>query len=172
MSLLRDDKAMTESLSQEVRQYLAIRIHSLQQARLQTLNNATLKDLFKGRNPYLLRATGQAAYQLMQKSLDHYLASTDAVHFANFSRDLAAFMEQSSGWQVEPADIIEHFAQDTMPLRVDILEEYDRSYNRLTAQFYLEFCDEDATIDWECFTRFITQSEVRESLRDAVDRTQ
>ncbi len=154
--------------TQEVKQYIAANIHSLQQARLDTLKNATLEDLFRGRNPYYLRAQGQAAHQLMRGSLDHYLESTDETHFANFSRDLAQFSSRENQHPMEPSDIIEHFAHGRLPMRIELLEAYDRSLHRLLRLFYLQFCDDDANVHWECLTRFISENDAQNNLRDFV----
>jgi len=61
---------------------------------------------------------------------------------------------------LEPATILELFARDDLPLRIELLEAYDRAINRLTYQFSLEFCDEDANIDWEQLTGCILGTEI------------
>lgn len=59
-------------------------------------------------------------------------------------------MDRRSQQLLEPATILELFGQDNLPLRIELLEAYDRAINRLTHQFCLEFCDEDTNVDWEC----------------------
>ena len=172
MAWLSDVPVTTESLPEDFKDYLAESIPSLQRARLDTLKNATLEDLFKGRNPYLLRGIGQEAYQLMSRILDYYLASTDEAHFEKFSRDLSTFLKRSTSQQVEPADIIEHFVPKRLPLRIELLTAYDHTYNRLTRQFYVELCGEDTQIDWGRLTRFISQCGAQDCPRDIVDKTE
>ena len=155
MTNLLDISVKTEPLSQEVRNYIDANLHSLQQARLDTRNTATLEDLFKSRNPYFLRSTRKVAFQLVRYCLDNYLLSVDENHFANFSRDLATFTARHSQLILEPSAILALFAQDDLPLRIELLTAYDRAINRLTHHFYVELCDENADIDWERLTRFI-----------------
>ncbi len=57
MTDILDAAEKTESISQEVKSYIEANIHILQQARLDKRRNTTLEDVFKGRNPYLLRWT-------------------------------------------------------------------------------------------------------------------
>lgn len=163
------DMATTESFSKEVREHIEANLHRLQQTRLDTLNNATLEDVFKDRNPYLLRATRKVAFELLRHCLDNYLLSVDEILFSNFSREVSAFMARRSQQLLEPATILELFAQDNLPLRIELLEAYDRAINRLTYQFSLEFCDEEANIDWEQLTRFIFSFEKKVHSREADD---
>ncbi len=145
----------TEPIGLEVRDYLAANVQSLQQARLGKRSDATLDDIFKGRNPYFLRSTRKAAFELVSYCLDNYLLSADESLFASFSRELSAFAARHNQQVPEPAAIMAYFAQDDLPLRVALLEEYDRAINRLTHQFLVEFCDADGVINWEQLTRFI-----------------
>ena len=150
----------TEPITKDVRDYVTTNLYDLQQARLNALKRTTLADVFRGRNPYSLRAAGQVPFHILQENLDRYLASADEDRFAAFAHKLAAFLEKSYRRKIETVDIIEYFEPKSLPLRIELLEEYDRSYNRLTSQFYDEFCDNESRIDWERLTRFLTNSEV------------
>ena len=156
MTGLPDTVEKTEPIDQEVRNYIDANVYNLQQARLDKRTNATLEDLFKSRNPYFLWSTGKVAFQLVRYCLDNYLSSVDEILFSNFSREVSAFMARRGQQLLEPAAILEVIAQDDLPLRIELLKAYDRSINRLTYQFYLEFCDEDARIDWGRLTRLIS----------------
>lgn len=162
-----DEVEATEPQTQEVKQYIAASIHSLQMARLDTVKSATLENLVRGRNPYFLRARGQAAHLLMSQCLDCYLASMDKVHFEKFSRELAAFTARRGRLSPQPSDVIESFAHDALPLRIELLEAYDKCLHRLLREFYLQLCNEDATINWERLTRFISESDAQENVRDS-----
>lgn len=160
----------TDQINQEVRNSIDANLYSLQQARLEKRNDATLADLFKCRNPYFLRTTRKVAFELVSYCLDNYLLSADEILFASFSRELSAFAARSSQQLLKPAAILELFAQDDLPLRIELLEANDRASNRLTHQFYVEFCDEDARIDWERLTRFISESKALVNSREIVDQ--
>jgi hypothetical protein len=146
-----------ECVKHEVSNHIDAHIRILQQARLDERRNATLENLFKGRNPDFLRATRKVAFELVRYCLDNYLLSVDEMLFTKFKRELSAFMARRGQRMLEPAATSELFAQDDLPLRIELLEEYDRVYNRLTYRFYEEFCDEDSRIDWARLTRFIFQ---------------
>ena len=150
---------MKEMLTQEVEEYIEKQLVSLQQARLDMLKNASFVDLFRGRNPYYLWSTRPAAHQLMRHVLDSYLAAANEAHFANFTSDLANFTLTHDVPPVAPSDLIEYLAHERLPLEIELLEEYDRASNRLTHQFFMEFCDEDARIDWERLTQFIVEND-------------
>ena len=155
MTDLPDSAENIELINQEVRSYIDASLCSMQQARLDKRNNATLEDLFRNRNPYFLRSTRKAAFELVRYCLDNYLLSADEIFFANFSRELSAFMAQSRQQLPESSAMLELFAQDALPLRIELLKANDRTTNRLTFQFYEEFCDENACVDWERLTQFI-----------------
>ncbi len=156
MTVFLDSATNTEPISQEVRYFIDANIRKLQQARLDKRQNATLADLFKVRNPFLLWSTRKAAWELVMNCLDNYLLSVDEILFANFARELSAFMARLGQRMLEPAGVLELFARDDLPLRTELLEEYDRVYNRLSYQFYEEFCDDDASVDWERLVEFIS----------------
>ena len=146
----------TEPISQEVRSYLDANLRVLQQARLDKRNNATLEDVFKGRNPYFLRSTRKVAFELVSYCLDNYLLSVDEMLFEDFVRKFSDFMARRGQRMLEPAAVLELFAQDDLPLRTELLEENNRVYNRLTYRFYEELCDENSLVDWAKLTRFIS----------------
>lgn len=150
----------TDQFNPEIRHYLDSNLHSLQQARVDRRIYATLDDIFRGRNPYFLRTTRKAAFELVSFCLDKYLLSADEKLFASFSRELSAFAVQHSQHLPEPSAILEVFAQDDLPLRIELLEACDRAINRLTHRFLVEFCDEDGAINWEQFIRFIVDFDV------------
>lgn len=156
MTVFLNAAANTEPINQEVRNYIDANIRILQQARLDKRNNATLADLFKGRNPYFLRSSRKVAFQLVSFCLDNYLLSVDEILFANFSRELSAFMARRGQRMLEPAAILELFAQDDLPLRFELSEEYVRVYNRLSYQFYEELCDENGGVNWERVAEFMS----------------
>jgi len=156
MTVFLDSATNTEPISQEVRYFIDANIRKLQQARLDKRQNATLADLFKVRNPFLLWSTRKAAWELVMNCLDNYLLSVDEILIANFARELSAFMARLGQRMLEPAGVLELFARDDLPLRTELLEEYDRVYNRLSYQFYEEFCDDDASVDWERLVEFIS----------------
>jgi len=147
MTVFLDSATNTEPISQEVRYFIDANIRKLQQARLDKRQNATLADLFKVRNPFLLWSTRKAAWELVMNCLDNYLLSVDEILFANFSRELSAFAARRGQRMLEPAGVLELFARDDLPLRIELLEAYDRVYNRLSFQFFEEFCDDDASVD-------------------------
>ncbi len=149
----------TDHINPEVRDYVAAKLYSLQQARLNTVNSATLEDLFRGRNLYYLRASGQAAHQLMRDALDSYLAIEDEAHFVAFQNELESAAARYKLPQPKPSDIIDHVAPDNLPLRFEIQDAYSRAYNRLTHKFFADICDEDAGIDWQRLTRFIVEND-------------
>ena len=145
----------TEPINQEVRNYIDANISTLQQARLDKRQNTTLEDVFKGRNPYFLRSTRKVAFALVSDCLDNYLLLADEILFANFSREFSAFMARRSAKLLKLPSLINLFAQDDLPLRVELLEAYDRLYNRLSHRFFEEFCDEDGLVEWEQLAAFI-----------------
>lgn len=145
----------TEPISQEVKSYIDASLCSLQHARLALRNEATLADIFKGRNPYFLQSTRKVAYQLVSYCLDYYLLLADEILFANFSREFSAFMARRSAKLLKLPSLINLFAQDDLPLRIELLEAYDRLYNRLSHRFFEEFCDEDGLVEWEQLAAFI-----------------
>ena len=155
MTVFLDAAVKSEPIHQEVRIYIDAKMRSLQKARLDKRKNATLEDLFKNRNPYFLRSTRKSAWELVQCSLDYYLLSVDELLFADFARELSVFLARRGQRMLAPADILKLFAQDDLPLRTELLEEYDRVFNRLSYQFYEEFCGEDRRVAWERLTRFI-----------------
>ncbi len=155
MTVFLDAAVKTEPIHQEVRNYIDASMRSLQKARLDKRKNATLGDLFMNRNPYFLRSTRKSAWELVQYSLDNYLLSVDELLFADFARKLSDFMARRGQRMLAPAAILELFAQDDLPLRTELLEEYDRVFNRLSYQFYEEFCGEDRRVNWGRLTRFI-----------------
>ena len=155
MTVFLDAAVKTEPIRQEVRNYIDANMRSLQKARLDKRKNATLEDLFKGKNPYFLQSTRKGAWELVSYCLDHYLLSVDEMLFANFVRDFSAFMARLGQRMLEPATILELFAREDLPLRTELLEEYDHVYNRLSYQFYEELCDEEARVDWAKLTEFI-----------------
>lgn len=158
MTVFLDAATSTEPFSQEVRNYIDENIRILQQARLEKRNNASLEDIFKNRNPNLLRATRKIAFQLVSNCLDNYLLSADEIQFANFSRELSSYSARHSQQLLEPSAISELFAQDDLPLRIELLSAYDRAINRLTHQFLVELCDENGIIVWERFTEFLSSN--------------
>lgn len=168
MTSFPDAMKEKDLINQEVRNYIDASLCSLQQARPDKRNTATLEDLFKSRNPYLLRSTRKVASQLVRYCLDNYLLSADEIYFANFLRELSTFTARRSRQILEPSAIIELFAQDALPLRIELLTAYDRAINRLTHQFYVELCDEDANIDWERLARFIFSFEKHVHSQEAV----
>ena len=145
-----------EPIHQEVRNYIDANLYSLQQARLDKRTNATLADLFKSRNPYYLRSTRKVAYQLVSYCLDDYLLSADEILFANFARETSATLARRGQQLLEPATILELFAQDDLPLMFELLSAYSRASNRLLYRFYTDFCDEDSLVDWVRLTRFMS----------------
>ena len=153
---VRQEVTLTEALSQEVRNQIDTSLYSLQAARLAKRNNVTLEDLLRGRNPYFLRSTRKVAFRLVSHCLDNFLLSADEMLFANFSRELSTFTAQCSQQLLEPAALLERFAQDDLPLRIELLTAYARASNRMTHQFYEEFCDENHRIIWERLARFIS----------------
>lgn len=155
MTVFLDVAAKAEPIHQEVRNYIDAKMRSLQKARLDKRKNATLEDLFMNRNPYFLRSTRKSAWELVQCSLDYYLLSVDELLFADFARELSVFMARRAQRMLAPADFLQLFAQDDLPLRAEPPEEYDRVFNRLLYQFYEELCDENSRVDWERLTRFI-----------------
>lgn len=156
MTVILDAATNTEPISQEMRYFIDANIRKLQQARLDKRKKATLEDIFDCRNPYLLRATRKAAFQLVSDCLDSYVLEADEILFANFASELSAFMARRGQKMLEPAAILELFAQDDLPLRIELLEEYDRLCNRLSYRFFEELCDEDTRVDWERLTEFIS----------------
>ena len=162
----------TDQINREVRNFIDASLHSLQQARLDKRIDATLEDVFKGRNPYFLRATRKAAFQLVNYCLDNYLLSADETLFASFSRELSAFAARHNQQVPEPAAIMAYFAQDELPLRIALLEEYDRATNHLTHQFLVEFCGEDGKVNWEQLTRFQSESEAQVNECEIADQIQ
>lgn len=156
MTVFLDAATNTEPISQEVRYFIDANIRRLQQARLDKRKNATLADLFKGRNPYFLRATRKVAFELVSYCLDSYLLSVDENLFENFVRELSDFGARRGKRMLEPVAILDRFAQDDLPLRIELLEEYDLVCNRLLYQFYEEFCDENRVVDWERLAEFIS----------------
>ena len=155
MTVFLDATVKAEPIHQEVRNYIDANMRSLQRARLDKRKNATLEDLFKNRNPYFLRSTRKSAWEVVQYSLDNYLLSVDELLFADFVRELSEFMARRGERMLAPSAILELFAQDDLPLRTELLEEYDRLYNRLLYQFYEEFCDEDSRVDWGRLAEFM-----------------
>lgn len=141
-------------------------IYSLQRARLDLRNNATLTDLLAGRNPYHLRATRPVAFQLVKYCLDNHLLAADELLFNEFLRDLAD-CSVSHGWRLaEPEALLECFAQDDLPLISELPDAKNRASNRLTYQFLADFCDEDGRIAWERLTEFVSRSESDKPLRE------
>ncbi len=155
MTVFLDAAVKSEPIQREVRIYIDAKMRSLQKARLDKRKNATLGDLFMNRNPYFLRSTRKSAWELVQCSLDYYLLSVDELLFADFARELSVFLARRGQRMLAPADILKLFAQDDLPFRAELLEEYDRVFNRLSYQFYEQFCDENSRVDWERLTRFI-----------------
>lgn len=156
MTDLLDTAEMTELSAQAVEDFIDAEIFSLQQARLDKRKTATLADIFRCRNPYFLRSTRKVAFQLVSYCLDNYLLSTDERLVANFVRDLSAFMARRGQRMLEPAAILDLVARDDLPLRTELLEEYDHLCNRLSHRFYEELCDEDSRVDWERLAEFIS----------------
>ncbi len=169
MTVFLDAATNTEPISQEVRYFIDANIRRLQQARLDKRKNATLADLFKGRNPYFLRATRKVAFELVSYCLDSYLLSVDEILFENFVRELSDFGARRGKRMLEPVAILDRFAQDDLPLLIDLSTSYDLAINRLTYHFYEAFCDEDSLVDWARLTRFITECESKEISQEAVD---
>ncbi|MCY4539069.1 MAG: PmeII family type II restriction endonuclease [Chloroflexi bacterium] len=188
------DTTTTESFSKEVSQYIEANLHILQQKRLDTLNNATLEDVFKNRNPYLLRATVSDAISLLDRCMERYIASADERIFDNFLLGVAACTAQISDESVSRIDgdnrrlyrreswesvsgsptlyleILRAFSPEKLPLRTELLEARDRSLHRLLLQFYQLLCNEDATVDWERLTEFISECDTEESFCDVGER--
>lgn len=159
----------TEPISQEVKSYIEVNIHILQQARLDKRRNTTLEDVFKGRNPYFLRGTRKAVWELVQCCLEHYLLSVDEMLFAKFVNEFTAFAAKR-GQQLPQSDtMFELFPLDDLPLRHVLLEENVRLYNRLTYRFYEELCVEEPLADWQLLSRFISECESNEISQEAVD---
>ena len=150
---------ITEPISQEARSFIEASIRALQEARLDKRNTATLGDLFRDRNPYFLRSTRKAAFDLVSDCLDSYLVSVDEKLFADFERELSAFAARRGQRMLEPAAVLELFARDDLPLRIELLEEYDRLYNRLSHRFFEEFCDGEGRVDWVRLTRHLIECE-------------
>ncbi|MCY3916570.1 MAG: PmeII family type II restriction endonuclease [Chloroflexi bacterium] len=144
-----------EPISRKVKSYIDANIYILQQARLDKRQNTTLEDVFKGRNPYFLRSTRKAAWELVKGCLDSYLLSVDEILFADFEHELSAFAEHCGQQLLDSSALLQLVAQDDLPLRVELLEAYDRVYNRLTHRFFEEFCDEDGLVEWEQLAAFI-----------------
>ncbi len=158
MTVFLDAAVKTEPIHHEVRKYIDANIRILQQVRLDKRQNATLEVVFKGRNPYFLRSTRKVAFELVSYCLDNYLLSVDEMLFADFVRKFSDFLARRGQRMLEPAAVLELFAQDDLPLRIEMLEEYDRVYNRLSYRFYEELCDEESLVDWAKLTRFISES--------------
>lgn len=74
-----------------------------------------------------------------------------------------------------------HFISDTRELYIEIIEplgfrakqrneDFQNAYNefisRLTRQFFLDYCHEDGSVAWECLTRFVSESNIDNVLRD------
>ncbi|MDE0508348.1 MAG: PmeII family type II restriction endonuclease [Gammaproteobacteria bacterium] len=169
MTVFLDAATNTEPISQEVQYIIDANIRKLQQARLDKRKNATLEDVFKGRNPFFLWSTEKPAWELVMNSLDYYLLSVDEILFANFSRELSAFISRLGQQTLEPAVVLELFARDDLPLRTELLDDHFSVYNKLSDQFYEEFCDENRCVDWAKLTRFITECESKEILQEAGD---
>ena len=159
MKVILDAASNSEPINPELENYIDACIRDMQRARLDKRNNATLADLLKCRNPYYLRATRKAAFELVRFCLDNYLLSSDEILFADFERELSAFAARRGQRMLERAAVLELFTGEDLPLRIELLEEYDRLYNRLSYQFYEQFCDEDARVDWVRLTRFISECE-------------
>ncbi len=153
--MLFDKAIYAVSLNGDVRQYFETSIQRLQEARLDIRNKAMLEDLFKGRNPLFLRSTRKVASKLVSYCLDTYLLSADEILFEDLSRELSVFEAQRSLQLLESCAFAEVFAQDALPLRIELLEAQDRANNRLTHQFCMELCDEDSRINWSRLTNFI-----------------
>lgn len=162
----------TDQFNPEIRNYLDANLHSLQQARLDKRNDAMLEDIFEDRNPYFLRTTRKVAFELVSFCLDSYLLSADEILFASFSRELSAYAARRSEQFPEPAAILELFAQDELPLRIELLEAYDRAVNRLTHQFLVDFCDEDGKVNWEQLACFLSESEAQVNKCEIADQVQ
>ena len=159
----------TDHINPEVRDYVAAKLYSLQQARRDVRNNTTLGDLLLPRNPYYLRATRKAPWELVQCCLDNYLMSVDENLFASFLSDFATFLARRGQQLSETGVMLELFPLDDLPLRFELEEEYVRLYNRLTYQFYEDCCDEDSRVDWEKLTRFISNSGAQDLVQGNAD---
>lgn len=95
--------------------------------------------------------------------------AADEILFADFSRELSTIAARRDQQMLKPVAILEVFAQDDLSLRTELLEEYDRLYNRLSYRFFEEFCDEDGRVDWQRLSRFISECESKEISQEAVD---
>ena len=162
MTVFLDAATNTEPISQEVKYIIDANIRKLQQARLDKRKHATLADLFKDRNPFFLWSTRKPAWELVMNTLDYYLLSVDEILFADFARELSAFISRLGQQTLEPAVVLELFAREDLPLRKELSNDRFDVYNKLSYQFYEEFCDENRCVDWAKLTRFITECESKE----------
>jgi hypothetical protein len=77
----------------EVYQFVSENILSFHESRLGSLDEVTLDELLKERNPYLFRAKNlTTAGELMGNLLDAYLSSSEEKHFGDFLEELAIFI--------------------------------------------------------------------------------
>lgn len=155
-----DTNIKAKQCRKESGSYIDGMLYSLQEARLDKRNSATLEDIFKNRNPYFLRSTRKAAWELVQYCLESYLLSVDEELFAEFASEFAASAARGGLQLPKSGDMLELSQLDDLPLRFEIEDEYGRLYNRLSYRFYEELCDEESRVDWEKVTRFISQCDL------------
>lgn len=146
-----------EPISNELASWVDAQLIRLQQARLEARSRAALEDVFARRNPYFLRATRKAAWELVQYCLESYLLSVDEILFAEFASEVSAHAARRGQQLPGSIHLLEHASLDNLPLRFELEEEEVRLYNRLTYRFFEELCDEDSRVDWEKLTGFIFQ---------------
>ena len=140
----------------ELERYIAARLKGIQEARLDTLEDLTLEEIFAGSNPYLLRSSFHAVEALFSQSLERYLYTRDKAAFDRLAHDIKDFADRLAQPIAEPAEILESFAGSNLPLRFVVQEASDRCHNRLLGQFYLRFSNEDASINWQRLARFVS----------------
>lgn len=154
-SLVND---MERARLQAVDEDLGRALLRFQQARLETRNRLTLEDIFRGRNPYLLRERYHAAHEIVSSSLERYLYALDE-----------AQLDAHPLPCLEPAELVAQFARAKLPLQNEVLDARDRAENRLLMEFYTRLCTDDAVIDWQLLTRFILECKARDWKMKAVN---
>lgn len=155
MTYLRESALKLKPIAKEAKYDIHKKLIRLQEARIDIRNEATLENILSARNPYFLRSTRKVASVLVSYCFDSYLLSADEVQFANFSHELRASMDERNQRLFDSAAMLELFAQNALPLRINLLDAHDRACNRLIHQFCIEFCDKSAVINWWRLTQFI-----------------
>jgi len=156
-------------MSDELASYVDAQLLRLQTARLDARNRVALEDLFAHRNPYFLRATRKAPWELVQYCLESHLLSVDEALFAEYVSEISTYATQHGQKLPESGAMLELPPLDDLPLRFEIDDEWGCLYNRLSYRFYEELCDEESRVDWEKVNRFISELNVTATSQESVD---